>query len=366
MEKNLHKYEYSKNTPRPVIWLTGLSGSGKSTIAAALEKFLLEHAHSVKPLDGDNIRMGLNKDLGFSSEDRKENIRRIAEVAKLFSDTGMITVTSFISPFEEDRNIANSIIGEDNFIQVYVKTPLEVCERRDPKGLYKKARKGEIKNFTGIDSPYEEPKNPHIVLDTTVLTVEQCVQTIVNYMIYPHSHKRVIGWLYDSSKNLHKPIDKGWGYTNHGNPNVKNNGKQKAVFIGRYQPYHYGHIRLIEQKLNKGIPVLIMVRDIAPEDKNPFTTEQTVDMIRKYHMWKGHDIEVMIIPDIESVNYGRGVGYEINEYEPPKDIENISATFIRDCISKGSDDWRDVVDTVLQEDIVKYLNEYSKSKKALS
>jgi adenylylsulfate kinase len=333
-----------------------LSGSGKSTIAAALEKFLLEHAHSIKPLDGDNIRMGLNKDLGFSNEDRKENIRRIAEVAKLFSDTGIITVTSFISPFEEDRNIAREIIGEYNFIQVYVKTPLEVCERRDPKGLYKKVRKGEIKNFTGIDSPYEEPKNPHIVLDTTVLTVEQCVQTIVNYLVH-------FGTV---NEKLYKNIDKGWGFTNHGNTNVKNNGKQKAVFIGRYQPYHYGHIRLVEQKLNKGIPVLIMVRDIAPEDKNPFTTEQTVDMIRKYHMWKGHDVEVMIIPDIESVNYGRGVGYEINEYEPPKDIENISATFIRDCISKGSDDWRDVVDTVLQEDIVKYLDEYSKSKKAYS
>lgn len=354
--KNLHQHNYTKNNSQPVIWLTGLSGSGKSTIAAALEKFLLEHAHSIKPLDGDNIRMGLNKDLGFSNEDRKENIRRIAEVAKLFSDTGIITVTSFISPFEEDRNIAREIIGEYNFIQVYVKTPLEVCERRDPKGLYKKVRKGEIKNFTGIDSPYEEPKNPHIVLDTTVLTVEQCVQTIVNYLVH-------FGTV---NEKLYKNIDKGWGFTNHGNTNVKNNGKQKAVFIGRYQPYHYGHIRLVEQKLNKGIPVLIMVRDIAPEDKNPFTTEQTVDMIRKYHMWKGHDVEVMIIPDIESVNYGRGVGYEINEYEPPKDIENISATFIRDCISKGSDDWRDVVDTVLQEDIVKYLDEYSKSKKAYS
>lgn len=352
MEKNLHKYEYSKNTPRPVIWLTGLSGSGKSTIAAALEKFLLENAHSVKPLDGDNIRMGLNKDLGFSSEDRKENIRRIAEVAKLFSDTGIPTITSFISPFEEDRNIARSIIGESNFIEVFVKTPLEVCERRDPKGLYKKARKGEIKNFTGIDSPYEEPKNPHIILDTTTLTIEECVQTIVNYLV----RFDVV------SEKLYKKIDGRWEFTNHGNTSVKNNGKQKAVFIGRYQPYHYGHIRLVEQKLNQGIPVLIMVRDIPPEDKNPFTTEQTVDMIRRYHMWKGHDVEVMIIPDIESVNYGRGVGYEVNEFEPPKDIENISATFIRDCISKGSDKWKEIVDEVLHNDIVKYLNEYEKSK----
>jgi len=355
MEKNLHKYEYSKNIPRPVIWLTGLSGSGKSTIAAALEKFLLENTYSIKPLDGDNIRMGLNKDLGFSVEDRKENIRRIAEVAKIFSDTGIITVTSFISPFEEDRNIAKEIIGEDNFIQVYVKTPLEVCEIRDPKGLYKKVRKGEIKNFTGIDSPYEEPKSPDLILDTTVLSVTQCVQKIVNHLV---DLKHV-------DKGLYKNIVE-WEYVNHGNTNVKNNGNQKAVFIGRYQPYHYGHIRLVEQKLNKGIPVLIMVRDIPPEDKNPFTTEQTVNMIRKYHSWKGHDVEVMIIPDIESVNYGRGVGYEINEFEPPKDIENISATFIRDCIKKGSDDWKDVVDTVLQEDIVKYLNEYSKSKEAYS
>lgn len=349
--ENLHQHNYVKNTSQPVIWLTGLSGAGKSTIAAALEKFLIENAYSVKPLDGDNIRMGLNKDLGFTNEDRKENIRRIAEVAKLFSDTGLITVTSFISPFEEDRDIASKIIGEKNFIEVYVKASLEVCERRDPKGLYKKVRKGEIKNFTGIDSPYEEPKNPHIILDTTTLSVEQCVQSIINYLCH-------LGFV---RSELYKNFDS-WEFTNHGNTNIKNNGKQKAVFIGRYQPYHYGHIRLVEQKLNKGIPVLIMVRDIAPEDKNPFTTEQTVSMIKKYHMWKGHDVEVMIIPDIESVNYGRGVGYEINEFTPPKDIENISATFIRDCIKKSDDSWKEVVDITLQEDIVLYLNEYSKSK----
>lgn len=356
MTNNLHKYEYAKNTPKPVIWLTGLSGSGKSTIAAALEKFLLENGYSIKPLDGDNIRMGLNKDLGFSNQDRKENIRRISEVAKLFSDTGIITVTSFISPFDEDRLTAKNIIGGDNFIEVFIKTPLNICEIRDPKGLYKKARLGEIKNFTGIDSPYEEPKNPNIVLDTTTLTIEQCVQIIINYLTK-------IGSV---NEKLYKKMDNRWEFTNHGNTNVKNNGKQKAVFIGRYQPYHYGHIRLVEQKLNQGVPVLIMVRNIPPEDKNPFTTEQTVDMIRKYHNSKGHDVEVMIIPDIESVNYGRGVGYEINEFEPPKNIENISATFIRSCIKNGNDDWKGVVDTVLQTDIVKYLNEYGKSKEAYS
>jgi adenylylsulfate kinase len=169
---NLTKHEFTisrnqreQNTGHPgkVIWFTGLSGSGKSTIANALDEVL--HGRGLKTyiLDGDNIRMGLNKDLGFSPEDRKENIRRIAEVAKLFADSGTIVLTAFISPYREDRQMARDIIGED-FVEVYMNTPLEVCEDRDPKGLYKKARAGEIKGFTGIDAPYEEPENPEVII----------------------------------------------------------------------------------------------------------------------------------------------------------------------------------------------------------
>ena len=148
-----------------------------------------------------------------------------------------------------------------------------------------------------------------------------------------------------------------WNKKNHGGAPTKNNDKKYAIFVGRYQPYHYGHIELIKQKLELGIPALIMVRDIDPDDRNPFTTEQTVKMIRKYHETRGDDVKVIIIPDIESVNYGRGVGYEINEYEPRQDSGAmfISASKIRESISKGNDDWKKMVDASLHSDIEDYL-----------
>lgn len=150
---------------------------------------------------------------------------------------------------------------------------------------------------------------------------------------------------------------KTWKKTNHGGNPTTNESKKYAIFIGRYQPYHYGHISLIQQKLDQGIPALILVRDIEPDEKNPFTTLQTIDMIQKYHASKGDDVTVAYIPDIESVNYGRGVGYEINEYQPPKDIGFISATKIRESIENGDDSWKDLVDESIQEDVVNYLTE---------
>ena len=165
-----------------IIWFTGLSGSGKSTIANALEERLNKMKIHTYLLDGDNIRHGLNKDLGFSIEDRKENIRRISEVAKLFVDAGLIVITAFISPLRENRNFARSLVEKDEFIEVYVDTPIEICEQRDPKGLYKKARKGEIKEFTGIDSPYEPPENPEIHIKTEDLTIEESVEKIIKYL----------------------------------------------------------------------------------------------------------------------------------------------------------------------------------------
>lgn len=149
-----------------IVWLTGLSGSGKSTIANALEGELYTRGHHSYLLDGDNIRLGLNKNLGFSDADRTENIRRIGEVAKLFVDAGLIAITAFISPFRADRDLVRGLVAPGEFFEVYVKAPLEVCEQRDPKGLYKKARAGAIKQFTGIDSPYEEPLKPELVIDT--------------------------------------------------------------------------------------------------------------------------------------------------------------------------------------------------------
>ena len=164
------------------IWLTGLSGSGKSTIAVELEHALIENKHQAYILDGDNIRHGLNKNLGFSPEDRTENIRRIGEAAKLFTDANIITIAAFISPYREDRDNVRKLLDEGEFIEVYIKCSLDVCEERDTKGLYKKARSGEVKNFTGISAPYEEPMNPEITIDSSKLSVEESTRVILNYL----------------------------------------------------------------------------------------------------------------------------------------------------------------------------------------
>ncbi|MBF8278046.1 MAG: cysC [Candidatus Brocadiaceae bacterium] len=164
------------------IWLTGLSGSGKSTIAVELEHALIENKHQAYILDGDNIRHGLNKNLGFSPEDRSENIRRIGEVAKLFTDANIITITAFISPYRQDRDNARKLFQAGEFIEIYIKCPLEVCEQRDTKGLYKKARKGEVKEFTGISAPYEEPLNPELTIDTSKMSIEESTRTIIAYL----------------------------------------------------------------------------------------------------------------------------------------------------------------------------------------
>jgi adenylylsulfate kinase len=165
-----------------VIWFTGLSGSGKSTVASALQAKLHSNKIRTYMLDGDNIRMGLNGDLDFTEDSRKENIRRVAEVAKLFTDAGCVTLCSFISPFEDDRAKAKTIIGSENFIEVYLNCDLAVCEERDVKGLYKKARNGEIKNFTGIDSPYEVPKSPDIELESARLSIDESVDCILDIL----------------------------------------------------------------------------------------------------------------------------------------------------------------------------------------
>ncbi len=164
-----------------LLWFTGLSGSGKSTVANALDIRLNEAGKATYLLDGDNIRLGINSDLGFSIEDRNENIRRISEIGKLFVDAGLITLACFISPLKTNREMVRTALGED-FIEIFVDCPLSECEKRDPKNLYKKARLGEIKEFTGITSPYENPENPEIVINTKEQTIAQCVDKIVDYL----------------------------------------------------------------------------------------------------------------------------------------------------------------------------------------
>ncbi|TSI06847.1 adenylyl-sulfate kinase [Lysinibacillus sp. BW-2-10] len=165
-----------------ILWFTGLSASGKSSIANAVAQKLFEQGNQSFVLDGDNIRHGLNKNLGFDEESRKENIRRIGEVSKLFVESGQIVLTAFISPYKEDRNVVRALVEEGEFVEVYVQCSVEECERRDPKGLYNKARNGEIPNFTGISAPYEAPDNPELVVDSENFSIEECTEQIIKFL----------------------------------------------------------------------------------------------------------------------------------------------------------------------------------------
>lgn len=191
MEKNIHWQSHSiQKKDRQllhqhksyIVWFTGFSGSGKSTVANELEKALHSRGLSTFLLDGDNLRHGLNSDLGFQESDRKENIRRVGEVSKLFVDSGIVVLTAFISPYKSDREMVRNLVGADEFIEVHVDCPIEECEKRDPKGLYEKVRTGKIKEFTGISAPYEAPESPDVVLYTATDSVYDCVQKLVNYL----------------------------------------------------------------------------------------------------------------------------------------------------------------------------------------
>lgn len=166
-----------------VVWITGLSGAGKSTLASALEEALFTRKYKTMLLDGDNLRHGLCQDLRFSLEDRTENLRRAAEVSKLMLEAGLIVIAAFISPMAKDRELVKKIIGKNNYIEIYCKCSLDICEARDPKGLYKSAREGKLANFTGIDSPYEIPANPHLVIDTEITSVEESKNRILDFLI---------------------------------------------------------------------------------------------------------------------------------------------------------------------------------------
>ena len=291
MAENLHWHEHTVSREAKeklfkqsgkVLWFTGLSGSGKSTLANATEHTLHQLGYKTMVLDGDNIRMGLCKDLGFSDDARKENIRRIAEVAKLFAESGTIVLTAFISPFRSDRDAAREIIGED-FIEIFVDTPLDICEQRDPKGLYKKARAGQIKGFTGIDSPYEAPIKPEMKIDTTENDIDTLAAGISAYYTTMFASKEISnldkrktiaidfdGVIHKYSKGfqgLANAYDEPMEGTFEALTKLKSLGFDLKIMSSRPAPvieewlHHYGMSELITEVSNHKFPATVYIDD---------------------------------------------------------------------------------------------------------
>lgn len=306
------------------IQLTGLSGVGKTTLSYNVKLELEKRSLKTEVIDGDEYRRTLCQDLGFSKEDRFENIRRLAFVGKKLSNNGIIVILSAINPYEEIRYEIKE--NSPNVKTVWLDCDLEILKKRDTKGLYKKAflpdeHPEKIHNLTGINDPFEIPKDADLIIKTDQETEEESTEKLLNFIL----------------ENIPTKKDK----------------SPKALFIGRWQPFHNGHRWLIEQKIKQNIPVLIAVRDVAADEKNPLTTFQTVEILQKFY--ENQDVEIMIIPNIESVNFGRNVGYEINEFTPTDDIRNISATEIRNGLREKSDVWKEKVDEKIHDLIIKYL-----------
>jgi adenylylsulfate kinase len=258
----------------------------------------------------------------------------------MLSDSGFLVITTLISPTFHSRKLAREIIGE-NFFEVFIKSSIKKCIERDVKGLYKKAINGEIKEFTGISSVYEEPINSELTIDTETLNIEESTNEVLNFLI---------------KNNIIKfDFDQDWLKVNFGGKKLDLTDKQSAVFIGRWQPFHVGHQELINNKLKYNIPVLIMVRDIPNDEKNPFTTKEVIGMIEKVYIDKKDLVKIMVIPDIESINFGRGVGYEVNEYIPNKKIEDVSATKIRNAMKDEKDTWIELVPDKIKNYIKKLI-----------
>lgn len=285
---------------------------------------LTDLGHRVELLDGDEYRRHLCRDLGFSRADRIENIRRLGFVGQAFARQGIIAILAAINPYREARQALQT--GSDRVRTVYVACPLNVLEQRDPKSLYHRARLPEshpehIPHFTGISDPYEAPEHPDLILHTDRESPEESAVKLADFIL----------------REL---------------PAAPGTAAPRALFIGRWQPFHNGHKWLIDQKLKAGIPVLLAVRDRPQDQDNPFTTAQTIRMIRK--VYQDQPVTVMALPDIESVNFGRGVGYEVNRFDPPAEVGAISATRIRDGVQKGDDAWKAFVDERLHDDLIAF------------
>jgi adenylylsulfate kinase len=287
------------------LWFTGLPCSGKTTLA----KQLLRYFPNAQLLDGDELRgMNLAKNVGFSPEDRKNHSLRMGEIAKMLVDNGVTAICSFVSPNRAVRDEVRRMFSADQFVEIHVNTPLSECFKRDVKGMYVKAATGEIPNFTGYSAPYEEPVSPEIVINTEN-SEEECLKQILGFV---------------------EPF------------------RDRAYFfIGRWNGcFHNGHDYIIQQKLKEG-PVTLAVRNVAPDENNPWTAKEVKEMLD--YRFKDDDVEVIIIPDLLSVEYGRGVGYGINEIKVDKEIEGISGTKCRALIENGDDGWKEFVPKEIAE-----------------
>lgn len=307
-----------------LVQLTGLSGAGKTTLANHAKAILQRQGFNVEVIDGDIYRENICKDLGFSKADRMENIRRLGFVGLTLARNNVITILAAINPFEEVRQ---ELTNKSEMVKtVWIDCGLQTLTERDTKGLYKRAflpdsDPNKLKNLTGVNDPFDIPQTD-LIIKTDLETEADSANKLVEFIL---SNIK-------SQKAKEEP---------------------RAMFIGRWQPFHNGHKWLFEQKLAQGIPLLIAVRDVKPDEKNPLTTFQTVKILEK--MYENEDVEIIVIPDIESVNYGRGVGYKINEFVPPADIGIISATEIRGNISEGSEDWKANVDERVQDLVQEFL-----------
>ena len=309
-------------------------------MAQAAQKALVALGYKVEVIDGDDYRSHICSDLGFSKADRLENIRRLGFIGLTLAKQGIITILAAINPYEEARVALQS---KSSIVKtVSLSCSLEALKKNDVKGLYKRAllprdHPDYLPNFTGITAPYEPPSTPELVIQTHSKPEQVSLNTFLAFIL-------------DQLSSFPPP-----GITNPAPINAR-----RALFVGRWQPFHNGHKWLIDNKLKQGVPVIIAVRDIPRDDANPFTTTQTMEMIRRVYV--GEKVEVFALPDIESINYGRGVGYEVNCFSPPNDIEVISASFIRDCLKTNNEDWKRHVSAEIHDMIKQTLAQYEENR----
>lgn len=307
-----------------LIQLTGLSGAGKTTLSYIAKHELEKRGFKVEVIDGDEYRTNLCRDLGFSKQDRKENIRRLGFVGKVLARNGVIVLLAAINPYEDVRGEIKASFPRVK--TVWIDCDIKTLRTRDTKGLYERAfvpdgHPEKLNNLTGVNDPYEIPEHPDLIIKTDSESVDRSSDVLLKFIL----------------ENVEEEKDR----------------TRKALFIGRWQPFHNGHKWLIDQKLKENRPVLIAVRDVAPDESNPLTTEQTVEILQKFYA--DENVEIIKISNIESVNFGRNVGYEINEFAPPSEIGSISATEIRKNLKEKDDSWREKVDPKIHELIAKYL-----------